>query len=55
MADAQSQALQQTLKDLSRAFSDAFDKFKPNKFPVINKRGKNRENYRYPQECSYQQ
>ena len=49
LADAPSQALQQTLKDLSRALSEAFDKSNPKKFPVFKKRDKSRESFRYPQ------
>ena len=36
LADAPSQALQQTLRDLSRALSETFDKSNPKKFPIVN-------------------
>ncbi len=49
LADAPSQALQQTLKYLSRALSEAFDKSNTKKFPVFKKRWKSRESFRYPQ------
>jgi putative transposase len=39
LADAPFQALQQTLKDLSRAIGEAFDKSNPKKFPVFKKHG----------------
>ena len=49
-----SQPLQQTLKDLSRAFSDAFDKTQPLKrIPRFKKKGAGgaRDSFRYPQGC----
>ena len=48
--DAPSQALQQTLKDLSKAVKDAFDKKQPDKlFPQFKKKGKSVESFRIPQ------
>jgi transposase len=50
-----SQPLQQTLKDLARAFSDAFDKTQPLKrIPRFKKKGAggtSRDSFRYPQGC----
>jgi IS605 OrfB family transposase len=40
LAEAPSQALQQTLKDLDRAIRDAFNKKDPKQFPVFKKKGK---------------
>lgn len=46
LADAQSQTLQQTLKDLDRALKDAFAKRK--KFPRFKRKGRD-DSFRYPQ------
>lgn len=47
--DCHSQPLQQTLKNLDRAFKDAFDKNQPNKrMPVFKRKGKH-DSFRYPQ------
>jgi len=48
--DAASQSLQQTVKDLDRAVSDAFDPKQPFKeFPVFKKKGRCSESFRIPQ------
>jgi putative transposase len=49
LADAPSQALQQTLKALDKAIKEAFDKANPKRFPVLKKRGHSRDSFRYPQ------
>ena len=49
LGDIHSQPLQQTLKDLTRALHDAFDKTSPKRFPKFKKRGVN-DSFRYPQE-----
>jgi len=49
LADAPSQALQQTLKALDKAIKEAFDKANPKRFPVFKKRGQCKESFRYPQ------
>jgi len=47
--EAQSQTLQQTLKDLERAFKDCFDKNQPMKwFPQFKKKGKCNDSFRFP-------
>ena len=43
-----SQALQQSLKDLSQALKEAFDKKNPKKFPKFKKKGQ-KNSFRYPQ------
>ena len=43
-----SQALQQSLKDLSQAIKEAFDQTNPKQFPLFKKKGQ-RESFRYPQ------
>ena len=43
-----SQALQQSLKNLSQALKDAFDKTNPKQFPRFKKKGQ-RDSFRYPQ------
>ena len=43
-----SQALQQSLKNLSQAFKDAFDKTNPKQFPRFKKKGQ-KDSFRYPQ------
>ena len=43
-----SQALQQSLKNLSQALKEAFDKTNPKKFPKFKKKGQ-RDSFRYPQ------
>lgn len=43
-----SQALQQTLMNLDRAFKDAFNKASPKRFPRFKKRGRH-DSFRYPQ------
>ena len=43
-----SQALQQSLKNLSQALKDAFDKSNPKQFPRFKKKGQ-RDSFRYPQ------
>ena len=44
------QALQQSLRDLDRAFQDAFDPEQPGKrMPVFKKKGKARDSFRLPQ------
>ena len=44
-----SQTIQQTLKQLDRAFSDGFDKKQPNKYtPTFKKKG-DRDSFTYPQ------
>ena len=49
LSDAPSQVLQQKLRDLSRAFSDFFDKKQSNKrFPRFKKKGMS-DSFRYPQ------
>ncbi len=49
LKDAPSQALQQCLKDLSRAYSDGFDKKQPLKsMPVFKKKSKSVESFRIP-------
>lgn len=48
LADAPTHPMQQTLRDLDRAFKDAFDKNQPNKrFPVFKKKGLG-DSFRYP-------
>jgi putative transposase len=49
LADAPSQALQQTLRSLSNALREAFDKKNPKQFPVFKRKFKCRESFRYPQ------
>lgn len=49
LADAPSQALQQTLKALDKAIKEAFDKANPKRFPVFKKRGQCKDSFRYPQ------
>ena len=46
--DCPSQTLQQSLKNLDRAFKDAFNKKSPKKFPQFKKKGQ-RDSFRYPQ------
>ncbi len=49
LKDVPSQALQQVLKDLSRAYSDGFNKNQPLKLmPIFKKRGKSIESFRIP-------
>ena len=48
LKQAHSQALQQSLKDLSQALKEAFDKTNPKQFPKFKKKGK-RDSFRYPQ------
>jgi len=49
LAEAHSQVLQQKLKDLDRAFSDASDKNQPlKKLPRFKKKGRN-DSFRFPQ------
>ncbi len=43
-----SQALQQSLKDLSQAIKEAFDQTNPKQFPRFKKKGK-KDSFRYPQ------
>ena len=43
-----SQALQQSLKDLSQALKEAFDKTNPKQFPKFKKKGQ-KDSFRYPQ------
>lgn len=43
-----SQTLQQSLKDLSQALSEAFDKTNPKQFPFFKKKGQ-KDSFRYPQ------
>ena len=43
-----SQALQQSLKNLSQALKDAFDKTNPKQFPKFKRKGK-KDSFRYPQ------
>ena len=43
-----SQALQQSLKNLSQAIKEAFDKTNPKQFPKFKKKGQ-RDSFRYPQ------
>ena len=43
-----SQALQQSLKNLSQALKEAFDKTNPKQFPKFKKKGQ-RDSFRYPQ------
>jgi putative transposase len=49
LAEAPSQTLQQTLKALSNAINEAFDKANPKRFPVFKKRGQCKDSFRYPQ------
>ncbi|MEW6458064.1 MAG: transposase [Bacillota bacterium] len=50
LAEAHSQALQQKLKDLDRAFADAFDKNQPlKKLPRFKKKGRD-DSFRFPQD-----
>jgi len=49
LADAPSQALQQTLKALDKAIKEAFNKANAKQFPVFKKRGQSRDSFRYPQ------
>ena len=49
LADAPSQALQQTLMSLAKALSEAFDKKNPKQFLVFKRKFKSRESFRYPQ------
>ena len=49
LAEAPSQALQQTLMSLSKALSESFDKKNPKQFPVFKRKFKSRESFRYPQ------
>jgi putative transposase len=49
LADAPSQALQQTLKALDKAIKEAFDKANPKQFPVFKKRSQCKDSFRYPQ------
>ncbi len=50
LADAHSQALQQKLKDLDRAFADTFDKNQPlKKLPRFKKKGRG-DSFRFPQD-----
>lgn len=48
LADAPSQTLQQTLKDVCQAIGEAFDKDNPKKFPVFKKKFKSKDSFRYP-------
>jgi len=48
LAEANAQALQQTLKNLDRAFRDAFNKKSPKRFPRFKKKGVH-DGFRYPQ------
>ena len=48
MKQVHSQALQQSLKDLSIAIKEAFDKSSPKQFPRFKKKGQ-RDSFRYPQ------
>ena len=43
-----SQALQQSLKNLSQALKEAFDKTNPKQFPKFKKKG-DKDSFRYPQ------
>ncbi len=43
-----SQALQQSLKNLSQAIKEAFDQTNPKQFPKFKKKGQ-RDSFRYPQ------
>ena len=50
LCEAHSQALQQKLKDLRRAFDDFFDPEQPLKeFPVFKKKSRGQDSFRYPQ------
>lgn len=49
LKESHSQILQQTLKDLDRAFRDAFDKKQPNKRVPRLKKRKDRQSFRYVQ------
>jgi putative transposase len=49
MADPPSQALQQTLKSLSRSLSESFDPSNPKEFPVFKRKYKSGESSSYPQ------
>ena len=50
LKNAPSQVLQQTLKDLEKAFRDAFDKKQPLKrIPVFKKKGRDTSGFRFPQ------
>lgn len=54
LKEADSQALQQKIKDLTRAFNDAFDTNQPNKhIPIFKKRG-SKDSFRYPQRFKLQ-
>lgn len=50
LKEAPSQSLQQTLRDLDRAFRDSFDKNQPGKrLPRFKKKGRHTDSFRYPQ------
>jgi len=49
LGDAPSQTLQQTLKYLSQAIQESFDKTNPKRLPVFKKRGQCKDSFRYPQ------
>jgi putative transposase len=50
LSDVHSQPLQQTLKDLRRAFDDFFDPAQPKKaFPRFKKKSRGKDAFRYPQ------
>ena len=53
LKDAPSQALQQRLKDLSQALSEALDAKNPKQFPVFKKKGD--DSFRYPQHIELSQ
>ena len=48
LKEVHSQALQQSLKNLSQALSEAFDPTNPKQFPKFKKKGQ-RNSFRYPQ------
>ena len=48
LKEVHSQALQQSLKNLSQALKEAFDKTNPKQFPRFKKKGQ-RDSFRYPQ------
>lgn len=48
LKESHSQPLQQTLKNLDKAFKDAFDKTRPNKIPRFKRKGQC-DSFRYPQ------
>ncbi|MDJ0742384.1 MAG: transposase [Xenococcaceae cyanobacterium MO_167.B27] len=48
LKEVHSQALQQSLKNLSQALKEAFDKTNPKQFPKFKKKGQ-RDSFRYPQ------